>query len=85
VGTFLGILLCYGVVGPLSSNMSKAADEEHSYMYMLRVLMLAALKGNAPQTVVEIARRAIPVHVRPTFEELEAACRGEMAAVEEAA
>lgn len=76
VGTFLGILLCYGVVGPLSSNMAKAADEEHSYMYMLRVLMLAAMKGNPPQTVVEVARRAIPVHVRPTFEELEAACRG---------
>jgi chemotaxis protein MotA len=88
VGTFLGILLCYGVVGPLSSNMTKAVDEEHSYMYMLRVLMLASMKGNAPQIVVEIARRAIPLHVRPTFEELEAACRGEAtapASVEEAA
>ena len=87
VGTFLGILLCYGVVGPLSANMNKAIDEEHSYMHVLRVLMLASMKGNAPQIVVEIARRAIPVHVRPTFEELEAACRGESAAavVEEAA
>jgi chemotaxis protein MotA len=80
VGTFLGILLCYGVVGPLSANMTKAAEEEHSFVHMLRVLMLASMKGNAPQTVVEIARRAIPVHVRPTFEELEAACRGESAA-----
>jgi chemotaxis protein MotA len=89
VGTFLGILMCYGVVGPLSANMTKAVDEEHSYMYMLRVLMLASMKGNAPQIVVEIARRAIPLHVRPTFEELEAACRGESAgapaAAEEAA
>ncbi len=86
VGTFLGILLCYGVVGPLSANMNKAIDEERSYMHVLRVLMLASMKGNAPQIVVEIARRAIPVHVRPTFEELEAACRGESAAavVEEA-
>jgi chemotaxis protein MotA len=45
------------------------------------------MKGNAPQLVVEIARRAIPLHVRPTFEELEAACRGEStvsASVEEA-
>jgi chemotaxis protein MotA len=80
VGTFLGILLCYGVVGPLSSNMSKAADEEHSYLNVLRVLMLASMKGHAPQIVVEVARRAIPVHVRPSFEELEAACRGESAA-----
>jgi chemotaxis protein MotA len=59
--------------------MTKAVDEEHSYVHMLRVLMLASMKGNAPQTVVEIARRSIPVHVRPTFEELEAACRGESA------
>ncbi len=88
VGTFLGILLCYGVVGPLSSNMTKAVDEEHSYTHMLRVLMLASMKGNAPQIVVEIARRAIPLHVRPSFEELEAACSRESAAsaaVEEAA
>ena len=88
MGTFLGILLCYGVVGPLSANMIKAVDEERSYMQMLRVLMLASMKGNAPQIVVEIARRAIPLHVRPTFEELEAACRGESAvsaSVEEAA
>jgi chemotaxis protein MotA len=80
VGTFLGILMCYGVVGPLSSNMAKIAEDEHSYMYMLRVLMLAAMKDNAPQIVVEVARRAIPAHVRPTFEELETACRGEGAA-----
>jgi chemotaxis protein MotA len=88
VGTFLGILLCYGVVGPLSANMTKAVDEEHSYMHMLRVLMLASMKGNAPQIVVEVARRAIPLHVRPTFEEVEAACRGGSAgaaATEEAA
>jgi chemotaxis protein MotA len=87
VGTFLGILLCYGVVGPLSANMNKAVEEEHSYMHMLRVLMLASMKGNPPQIAVEIARRAIPVHVRPAFEELEAACRGESApaSIEEAA
>jgi chemotaxis protein MotA len=89
VGTFLGILLCYGVVGPLSANMTKAIEEEHSYVHMLRVLMLASMKGNAPQTVVEIARRSIPIHVRPSFEELEAACRGESgggsASAEEAA
>ena len=77
VGTFLGILLCYGVVGPLAANMTKAAEEEHNYIHMLRVLMLASMKGQAPQVVVEIARRSIPMHVRPSFEELEAACRGE--------
>lgn len=76
VGTFLGILLCYGLVGPLAANMAKTADEEHSYYHTLRVLMLAFLKGIAPIMAVEIARRAIPGHVRPSFQEVEQACRG---------
>jgi len=76
VGTFLGILLCYGLVGPIASNMAKAADEEHAYLHVLRVLIFSFLKGTAPIMAVEVARRAIPGHVRPTFQELEKACRG---------
>jgi chemotaxis protein MotA len=76
VGTFLGILLCYGLVGPLAANMAKSADEEHAYYHTLRVLMLAFLKGISPIMAVEIARRAIPGHVRPSFQEVEQACRG---------
>jgi chemotaxis protein MotA len=75
VGTFLGILLCYGLVGPIAANMTKAADEEHAYLYVLRVLMISFLKGTAPIMAVEVARRAVPGHVRPSFKELEAACR----------
>jgi chemotaxis protein MotA len=76
VGTFLGILLCYGLVGPLAANMSKRADEEHAYLYVLRVLMVAFIKGTAPIMAVEVARRAIPAHVRPSFTEVEGKCRG---------
>ena len=76
VGTFLGILLCYGLVGPIAANMTKAAEEEHAFLYVLRVLMISFLKGTAPIMAVEIARRAIPGHVRPSFKELEQACRG---------
>src|SRR6266568_2414424 len=76
VGTFLGILLCYGLVGPLASNMAKAADEEHAFLHVLRVLIFSFLKGTAPIMAVEVSRRAIPGHVRPTFQELEKACRG---------
>ena len=47
VGTFLGVLLCYGLVGPISSNMSKRADEERAYLNMLRVLIISFLKGTA--------------------------------------
>ena len=87
VGTFLGILLCYGLVGPLSANMSKVADDEHAYLYVLRVAMASFIKGTAPIMAVEVARRAIPGHVRPTFQELESYCRNkaEGAAPKEAA
>jgi chemotaxis protein MotA len=75
VGTFLGILLCYGLVGPIAANMAKAADEEHAFLHVMRVLIVSFLKGTAPIMAVEVARRAIPGHVRPSFQELEQACR----------
>jgi chemotaxis protein MotA len=76
VGTFLGILLCYGLIGPIAANMVKIADDEHAYLYVLRVLIISFLKGTAPIMAVEVARRAIPGHVRPSFKEVEGACRG---------
>lgn len=76
VGTFLGILLCYGLVGPIAANMTKAAEEEHAFLYVMRVLIVSFLKGTAPIMAVEVARRAIPGHVRPSFKEMEQACRG---------
>ena len=85
VGTFLGILLCYGVAGPLSSNMSKTADEHNEYLHVLRVLMLSFLKGVAPMIAIEMGRRAIPAHVRPSFDEMEKNCKGGPVEVEAAA
>ncbi|MGC2450609.1 MAG: flagellar motor stator protein MotA [Candidatus Sulfotelmatobacter sp.] len=85
VGTFLGILLCYGLVGPIAANMTRAAEEEHAFLYVLRVLMVSFLKGTAPIMAVEVARRAVPGHVRPSFKELEQACRGGGAAAAAAA
>jgi len=84
VGTFLGILLCYGLVGPIGSFMSKEAEEEHAFLYVLRVLMISFIKGNAPVQAVEMGRRAVPMHVRPSFAEVEAACSGQPAAAAEA-
>jgi len=80
VGTFLGILLCYGMVGPLASNMGKIVDEEHNYYHVLRVAMLAFIKGTPPIMAVEMGRRAIPEHARPGFAEVEKACREKSAA-----
>ena len=79
VGTFLGILLCYGLVGPLAASMAKSADEERAYYYVLRVCMSSFVKGLPPIMAVEMARRAIPGHVRPGFAEVENTCRNRTA------
>jgi len=84
VGTFLGILLCYGVVGPVSANMRKTADEHNEYLHVLRVLLLSFLKGSAPMIAIEMGRRAIPAHVRPSFDEMEKNCKGKLDTVEAA-
>jgi chemotaxis protein MotA len=76
VGTFLGILLCYGVFGPLAQAMGKQNDAESHYFGFLRMAALAFIKGLSPMMAVELARRSIPTGVRPTFQELEATCRG---------
>jgi chemotaxis protein MotA len=85
VGTFLGILLCYGVVGPLSANMRKTADDQNEYLHVLRVLLLSFLKGSAPMIAIEMGRRAIPAHVRPSFDEMEKSCKNKVETVEAAA
>lgn len=76
VGTFLGILMCYGFLGPLAGYMTKINDAENEYFRVLRVALVAFVKGSAPILAVEFARRSIPAHVRPSFKELEAACKG---------
>jgi chemotaxis protein MotA len=75
VGTFLGILLCYGFVGPLSANMGKLAQQEREYWHVLRVTMIAFMKGTSPLLAAEMGRRAIPGHVRPSFQEFETNCK----------
>lgn len=76
VGTFLGILLCYGVFGPLASAMGRQNDAESNYMGFLRMAALGFIKGLTPLMAVELARRSIPSGVRPSFQEVEGACRG---------
>ncbi len=81
VGTFLGILLCYGFIGPVASSMAKEADAEHAYYYSLRVTISSFVKGVTPILAVEVGRRAIPGNVRPKFQEVESVCRTKQPAV----
>jgi len=76
VGTFLGILLCYGFLGPMAASMSKANDAEAQFYHFLRVGIASFVRGAAPMLSVEFARRTIPSDVRPTFKEMEDYCKG---------
>ncbi len=80
VGTFLGILLCYGFLGPMASNMTKGNDAESQFYHFLRVGIISFVKGSPPILAVEFARRTIPHLVRPTFKEMEGAIKGGAAA-----
>ncbi len=80
VGTFLGILLSYGIVSPLACNLQHHVEAEGQYYQVLRAGILAFARGMAPMISVEFARRAIPHDVRPTFKEMEDACKGRPAA-----
>ncbi len=75
VGTFLGVLLSYGFVQPLSNNLAGKNAEFGRYFLALKQVLLAFHKGCLPAIAVEFARRSIFSDVRPEFTELEKACR----------
>jgi chemotaxis protein MotA len=71
VGTFLGILTCYGFMGPLSQNMETAAMEEKEYLIVLKTILVAFSAGIHPQICVEFGRMMVPEGERPSFMDLE--------------
>ncbi len=76
VGTFLGILLCYGFLSPLAASITKLNDAESQYYHSLRTGLIAFFRGAAPILAVEFSRRSIPADVRPSFKEMEESFRG---------
>ncbi|MCS7215039.1 MAG: flagellar motor stator protein MotA [Thermodesulfovibrio sp.] len=71
VGTFLGVLMCYGFVGPLARRLEASINHEKEYLQTIKTSLVAFVSGSAPQIAVEFARRSIPPHLRPSFHELE--------------
>jgi len=71
VGTFLGVLMCYGFVGPLARRLEASVNEEKEYLQVIKAALVSFVGGAAPQIAVEFARRGIPPHLRPSFHELE--------------
>lgn len=71
VGTFLGIFVGYGIVGPIATRINHHYDAEGNFFNMLKAGILANCRGLPPQIALEFARRTIVATERPTFKELE--------------
>ena len=73
VGTFLGVFLAYGLVGPFAARLKEIIEEEGAYYRIIQSVLVAHLHGNAAQISVEIGRGSVPSGAQPSFLELEEA------------
>ncbi|MCZ7617293.1 MAG: flagellar motor stator protein MotA [Myxococcota bacterium] len=80
VGTFLGVLLSYGIVQPMAGNIAAKVEDRVAYMAAIKEVLISIYKGANPTVAVELARRSLPADVRPTSAELAEACRSLRAA-----
>lgn len=71
LGTFLGVFLAYGLVGPLAARFGQVVDEEMQYLETIKTVITAWHEGIAPATAVELARAGLPVHLRPSVEDVD--------------
>ncbi len=76
VGTFLGILVAYGFVGPIAAGMEHRAHEEGKAFEVVKMALVASVRGYAPAVAVEFARKLLFADVRPSFADLEAHLKG---------
>jgi chemotaxis protein MotA len=73
VGTFLGVFMAYGFVGPIANTLKATYESETKYLQCIKAAMLAYVQGYAPAVAVEFARKALLTDVRPSFYEVEEA------------
>ncbi len=71
VGTFLGVLLAYGLMGPMATRLNGIVGEDMKYYEVIRAVLVAHLHGNAPQVSVETGRKIVPTEHMPSFADLE--------------
>jgi len=73
VGTFLGVFLAYGIVGPIATRLKACVEEDALFYHVIRDILVAHLHGNAAQVSVEIGRGSVPSEAQPSFQKLEEA------------
>lgn len=71
VGTFMGVFVAYCVVAPIASSILSAHEEEQQFLFIIRDVLVAHLKGMAPQISMEMGRTQVPTAFQPTFAEME--------------
>jgi chemotaxis protein MotA len=71
VGTFLGVFLSYGLVGPIAARMKAIHEEERRILEVARAVITSYLDNLAPQLCVEVGRQVIPTHLQLSYNELE--------------
>jgi chemotaxis protein MotA len=75
IGTFLGVLMCYGFISPIASKMKSDIDAEGRYLSVIKAALVSLQRGAPPLVCVEFARRTIYPNDRPTFEEMDTATK----------
>lgn len=75
VGTFLGVFLAYGLVGPFATKVKAVVEEDQQFYSLIREVLVANLHRHPPNICIEVGRQNTPHHVRPSFGDLEVALR----------
>ncbi len=75
IGTFLGVLMCYGFIGPIAGKIKNDIEDVGRFLSVIKAAMVALQRGAPPLVCVEFARRSIYPTERPTFEEMDAATK----------
>lgn len=76
VGTFMGVFLAYGLIGPFASKMASVVEEDRHFYQLIREVLVANLYTHAPNICIEVGRQNTPGHYRPSFGDLEEALKG---------
>lgn len=76
LGTFFGILMCYGIIGPMAVCLEHKFKEELSLLNVIKVGIVSFVGGTDPMMAAEFARRIIPAYAKPSFVELESILKG---------
>ncbi|PIV74080.1 MAG: flagellar motor stator protein MotA [Rhodobacteraceae bacterium CG17_big_fil_post_rev_8_21_14_2_50_65_11] len=76
VGTFLGVFLAYGFIGPFAARVKSVTEEDHNFHALIREVLVANLYNHATNICIEVGRQNTPSHIRPSFNDLEQALKG---------